>query len=101
MGDRPPAPDGYVLLSHAEYRRLLIAAEGDDSIIWCERCGAWLDHNDPAAATIVSEYRGCWKAISDRRADVDLCRSWRAPDQEPSLADLEPGADLRVGSDHG
>lgn len=85
---RPITPPGYMLLTNAEYRRLLIAAEADGSLIWCERCGAWLDMNDPAAASIVEDVRGCWKSVSDRRADQHLCRSHRAPDRPPTADDF-------------
>lgn len=48
-----------VTLSDEDYLRLLSAAETDDMIVWCERCGAWLDRDDPRAAT-VGDVEGCW-----------------------------------------
>lgn len=85
---RPPTPPGYMLLTVAEYRRLLIAAEGDGSLMWCETCGAWMDIEDPAAGSIVSDYRGCWKMATGREKDAHLCRSARAPDRPTSVDDF-------------
>jgi hypothetical protein len=61
----------------ADYKRLLEAAEGDDMIVWCEVCGAWLDRDDPACAP-VEDFTGCWKVASKRPKDEALCRSYRA-----------------------
>lgn len=95
MSDRPLTPPGYMLLTNAEYRRLLAAAECDDMLIWCEVCGAWLDRNDPAAAS-TEDFTGCWKAATvDNPRYANECRSWRAPDRKPTVDDLAPGADLK------
>ena len=67
-----------VVLSAADYDRLLMAAEADGMIDWCETCGAWLDRDDVACAHL-EEYRGCWKIASADR-DTELCRSYRASD---------------------
>lgn len=76
-GRAKPATTG-VALSPAEYKRLLEAAKCDESIGWCERCGAWLDHDDPAFLR-TEEFEGCVYAATGRKADGHLCRSHRAP----------------------
>ena len=48
-----------VTLSDEDYLRLLEAAELDDMLLWCETCGAWIDRNDPRAAS-TEDYEGCW-----------------------------------------
>ena len=63
-----------VTIPAADYRRLLLAAENDDTIVWCQTCRAWLDL-DEAAST--NDFTGCWKvAIED--GDESTCRSYRA-----------------------
>lgn len=60
-----------------DYKRLLLASEGDDMIVKCETCGAWLDRDDPATA-VTEDFTGCWKAAT-RDGDHDhLCKSYRA-----------------------
>ena len=76
--ERPATPPGYILLTDAEYERLLIAAETDDTIIRCEVCKAWICIDDPAAANL-DQFTGCWKAATHHPAHDHLCRSWRAP----------------------
>lgn len=70
-----------VTIPLADYRRLLEAAECDDRLIWCETCGAWIDHDDPAAAS-TDDYTGCWKVAAGEEAKPDNCRSYRAPIQK-------------------
>lgn len=61
----------------ADYKRLLRAAECDDMIIFCEVCGAWLDRDDPATAT-VQDFSGCWKAATRDSKYDEQCRHYRA-----------------------
>ncbi len=68
---------GEVTLSVDEYRRLLLAAETDDRIVRCFKCGAWLDRDEPAAATCGEEV-GCWKALTG----AGPCVAHRAPPTE-------------------
>jgi hypothetical protein len=70
---------GAIEVPIADYKRLLEATESDDMIVRCEVCGAWLDRDDPATATL-DDFTGCWKAASHRAKDSDLCRSYRALD---------------------
>ncbi len=57
-------------------RSMLTAMEADDSLRWCETCGAWLAIDDEALA-ITEDFTGCWKAATrDPRWD-HLCRSER------------------------
>jgi hypothetical protein len=69
--------DPTITIPCADYRRLLQAAESDDSLIWCEVCGAWLERDDPACCT-ADDFSGCWKAATHRPQDDHLCRSHRA-----------------------
>ena len=80
MTDRPLTPPGYVLLTHEEYARLLLAASGDDMIVTCEVCGAWMDQDDPACA-VTEDFTGCWKMATDDPRYANECRSWRAPEK--------------------
>lgn len=66
-----------VVLSADDYDRLLMAAEADDMIEWCETCGAWIDRDDEACAH-TEDFIGCWKAAT--HTDTELCRSYRASD---------------------
>lgn len=88
MPERPLTPPGYVLLTDAEYRRLLIAAETDDSLKICEVCGAWMDVEDPAYTGIIADFQGCWAQGSKLRRDQHLCRRERAPDRTPVVDDI-------------
>jgi hypothetical protein len=65
-----------ITLPLADYKRLLEAAESDDTLDWCEVCGAWLDIEDPARCT-AEDFRGCWKVATRRKQDEHLCRSYR------------------------
>lgn len=72
------AADGERLfvITVADYRRLLEASEGDDMIVRCEGCGAWLAIDDPACAP-VQDVTGCWAYVTGREKDGDLCRRYR------------------------
>lgn len=70
---------GFIEIPIADYQRLLEAAESDDTIVWCETCRAWLDHNDPATCT-ADDFTGCWKAATCDAKYDHLCRSYRALD---------------------
>jgi hypothetical protein len=74
-----------VTIPLADYKRLLELTDYDDMIVTCDVCGAWLDRDDPACATI-DDFTGCWKVASDRPKDQALCRSYRATvcEQPPS-----------------
>lgn len=58
----------------SDYKRLLEAAEGDDMIVKCETCGAWLDRDDP------DDFTGCWKMATRDEKHTHLCKSYRALD---------------------
>lgn len=75
----------FVVLSVEDYDRLLIAAEADDMLLWCETCGAWIDRDDEAAAH-TEDFIGCWKAAAGREEDSHLCRSHRASEARNRLA---------------
>lgn len=82
--------NGLIAIPRADYERLLMAAESDDMLIWCETCGAWLDSDDEACAT-TADYRGCWKVASAAERDNHLCRSYRALATEaPTAAPARP-----------
>lgn len=66
-----------VTIPLSDYKRLLESAESDEMIVWCEVCGAWLDLNEPARAT-VDDFSGCWKVASDLPRDQAICKSYRA-----------------------
>lgn len=61
-----------------DYRRLLDASEADDTIVRCETCSAWLDHEE---AAITDDFTGCWKAATGRSEYDHLCKSYRALDR--------------------
>lgn len=61
----------------ADYRRLLHAAEADDTIVWCSTCGAWLAIDEPACA-VVDDYTGCWKMAAGMEHTPETCKSYRA-----------------------
>jgi hypothetical protein len=67
-----------ISLPLADYRRLIAAAGLDDTLLWCERCGAWIDHEDPAYLS-TEDFRGCVWAATQRAQDKHLCRSHRSP----------------------
>lgn len=76
------------VLSVKDYDRLLIAAEGDDMLLWCETCGAWIDRDDPAAAH-TEDFDGCWKAATRREQDSHLCRSYRVSEAREKIRKAE------------
>ena len=61
-----------VTLSDEDYQRLLLAAEADDMIVWCERCGAWLDRDDPRTATS-EDIEGCWFSVTLLEEHKNTC----------------------------
>lgn len=63
-----------VTIPAADYRRLLEASEGDDMIVRCETCGAWLTRDEAAP---VEDFTGCWK-VAVEGGDESTCRSYRA-----------------------
>lgn len=69
-----------VTIPLADYDRLLQLVELDDTLVTCHVCGAWLDRDDPATAT-VEDFNGCWKVASGQ-GDDKLCRSYRATVRE-------------------
>lgn len=65
-----------ISVSAEDLQSMLDAMEADDSLYWCEVCGAWLKCDDEALAT-TEDFTGCWKAATgDSRYD-HLCRSQR------------------------
>lgn len=56
-------PTDTITLTREEYERLLEAAESDDAIVWCERCGAWMTRDEAAP---VEDVIGCWRWLLDR-----------------------------------
>jgi len=68
-----------ITIPAAEYQRLVEAAlAGDDMLIRCEKCGAWLDRDEPGTAS-VDDFSGCWWSATGRDSDKATCRSYRAP----------------------
>lgn len=82
-----------VTIPAADYRRLIEASEGDDMIVRCQTCGAWLTRDEAAP---VEDYIGCWK-VAVEGGDESTCRSYRAtvleglPTGRSALAALEGG----------
>ena len=64
-----------ITIPRSDYERLLEAASADDTIVWCEVCGAWLDHNE---AAITDDFTGCWKAATHDAKYDKTCKSGRA-----------------------
>lgn len=60
-----------LVLSRADYERLLVAAESDDMLVNCQTCGAWLDRDEAANA---ADFTGCWFAATYREKDRATCR---------------------------
>lgn len=86
-----------VMLTRAEYERLLEAAEHDEMIVICEVCGAWMDINEPACAT-TDDFTGCWKVATRREQDSHLCVSHRAAPPEADPSKRRGAAKPRQGS---
>jgi hypothetical protein len=74
-----------VTIPLADYERLLVAAEMDDMIVWCETCGAWMDRDDEVCAP-VQDFTGCWKAATHDSKYDHLCKSYRA-----TVKEFQPG----------
>lgn len=66
-----------VTLTDAEYERLLLASEADDTIVRCEVCGAWIGREEEACA-VTEDFIGCWKAATRDPRHDHLCVSYRA-----------------------
>lgn len=73
-----------VTIPLADYERLLAAADGDDMIVTCDTCGAWLDRDDPCVAT-TDDFTGCWKAATGGQHD-NGCRAYRMHTLEAARA---------------
>ena len=73
--------DDTVTIPLADYKRLLEALEGDDMIVRCETCGAWLDRDEEACA-ITDDFTGCWKAATHSAKYDHLCKSYRATERK-------------------
>ena len=67
-----------IVVPVADYDRLLLAAEADDTLRYCESCGAWMDIQDPYLCS-TDDFTGCWKAAAGQKYERE-CRSYRAPD---------------------
>lgn len=65
---------GMRIIPEADYRRLLLSADADDTILTCETCGAWLDHEEACRG---DDYTGCWKAATCLPKYDHTCRSYR------------------------
>lgn len=66
-----------ITLSHQEYDLLLNAAEGDDMIVRCQVCDAWLNRDEPACAAL-EDFTGCWKMATRLPEHEGLCVIHRA-----------------------
>jgi hypothetical protein len=71
------------VISAEDYEELLMAAEADGDLDWCETCGTWLTLDDPARASI-EDYRGCWKTAA-AESDDSLCRSYRVSERVKAI----------------
>lgn len=61
----------------ADLRSMLNAMEADETLHWCETCGAWIEIDNPALAT-AEDFTGCWKIATVGHPDWNhLCVSWR------------------------
>ncbi len=74
-----------IAISEKDYARLLEAAGLDDMIVWCERCGAWLERDDHRVAT-TDDFTGCWFAATLRDEDRPTC----VREQRPASPDWRP-----------
>lgn len=70
-------PEKTVTIGLADFLELVLSAECDETLTWCEVCGAWIALDDEARCS-AEDVSGCWKAFSDRPRDQALCRSHRA-----------------------
>jgi hypothetical protein len=43
----PPPRSDTIVIPLDDYKRLIKAAECDDTIGWCDKCKAWIDIDDP------------------------------------------------------
>ena len=59
----------------SDFRRMWEALETDETIKWCETCGAWLT-DEEAAST--EDYTGCWKIATGGKHNAENCKSYRA-----------------------
>lgn len=68
--------DKLISVSAETLASMLLSMEADDTLTWCETCGAWLEIDDEARAT-AGDYTGCWKIATDDPRWDHLCRSDR------------------------
>lgn len=74
---KKPASGEKVTITREDYERLVMAAEADQDIGWCEKCGAWVDKSDPVWHE--GELRSCiWYASGYDERYKGWCRSERA-----------------------
>jgi len=66
-----------VTIPRADYERLLLASAGDDMILRCEVCGAWMDREDPRTATL-DDFTGCWRMATRDPKHENECVRYRA-----------------------
>ncbi|TPK59011.1 MULTISPECIES: hypothetical protein [unclassified Mesorhizobium] len=69
-------PDTLISIRASDLRSMLTAMEADDSLRWCDTCGAWLECDDEALA-LTEDFTGCWKAATCNPKWDHLCRSHR------------------------
>jgi hypothetical protein len=66
-----------ITITMDEYKRLLESTELDDMIVRCEKCGAWIDKDEPAYfGTDGEEVVGCCRYVTGTGA----CVAHRSPD---------------------
>ena len=63
-----------ITIPMSDYKRLLLAAEADDTVVWCAECGAWLDHERAS----VGDFTGCWWAATRRDEYLSECVRYRS-----------------------
>lgn len=79
-----------VTLSDKDYKRLLLASEGDDMIIRCDHCGAWSDRDDPKSATS-DDVSGCWYyTTADQKYASECFRHNRPSASDVDMNSTEP-----------
>lgn len=72
-----------VALPVADYRRLLVSAEADADIDWCEECRAPLFVEEPARAS-TDEFVGCWYAATGDERYAGECVRYRSIARDPA-----------------
>jgi len=71
-----PASGATVTIPIEDYQRLVEATEWDDMITRCDKCGAWLDQDDPTY-TAGDDWTGCLWSLTYLDTDKPSCRSYR------------------------